>query len=100
MPIVIDKQLNGTELTISLKGRLDTITSMQLEQELRVSLTGVKSLRFDLDELEYISSAGLRVLLVAQRQMNKLGSMRIENANDVIKEIFNMTGFSNIMTIV
>jgi anti-sigma B factor antagonist len=98
--MVINKQLNGTELTVGLVGRLDTITSSQLEKELDASLPGVTKLQFDFSELEYLSSAGLRVMLRAQKQMSKQGTMIIENVSDIIMEIFDMTGFSDIMTIV
>jgi anti-sigma B factor antagonist len=96
----INKKSNGSELTIGLAGRLDTTTSPQLEEELNSSLKGVKDLCFDLKELEYISSAGLRVILTAQKKMNAQGTMKIKNVSDTIKEIFDMTGFSDIMTIV
>jgi anti-sigma B factor antagonist len=98
--MVINKQLNGAELTIGLSGRLDTVTAPQLEEELRSSLGEVKNLHFDFKELEYISSAGLRVLLYAQKQMTGQGVMTIGNVSDVIMEIFNMTGFADIMTLI
>ncbi|MDR1271965.1 MAG: STAS domain-containing protein [Clostridiales Family XIII bacterium] len=98
--MVINKQLDGTELTINLVGRLDTITSPELEAELRSSLTDVTKLHFDLGELDYISSAGLRVILAAQKQMNKQGTMTLGNVGSVIMEVFDMTGFSDILTIV
>jgi anti-sigma B factor antagonist len=98
--MVINKQLNGAELTIGLAGRLDTITAPQLEKELQSSLAELKNLHFDFKELEYISSAGLRVMLYAQKQMNGQGVMTIGNVSDAIMEIFEMTGFSDIMTIV
>jgi anti-sigma B factor antagonist len=95
----IKKQLNGTELIVSLAGRLDTITSPQLEAELQDALQEVTNLHFDFNELEYISSAGLRVMLAAQKQMDNQGAMTIRNVSDVIMEILDMTGFSDIMTI-
>ncbi|MDR1253220.1 MAG: STAS domain-containing protein [Treponema sp.] len=98
--MIINKQLNGAELTVGLAERLDTITSPQLEKELQSSLAEVKNLHFDLKELEYLSSAGLRVLLYAQKQMSEQGVMTIGNASDVIMEIFDMTGFSDIITII
>jgi anti-sigma B factor antagonist len=98
--MVINKQLNGAELTIGLAGRLDTITAPQLEKELQSSLAELKKLHFDFKELEYISSAGLRVMLYAQKQMNGQGLMTIGNVSDVIMEIFDMTGFSDIMTFI
>ena len=95
----INKKLNGTELTISLEGRLDTVTSPVLESELQGSLDGVEELVFDMEKLQYISSAGLRVLLTAQKVMNKQGSMVVRNACEDIREIFDVTGFSDILTI-
>jgi anti-sigma B factor antagonist len=98
--MVINKQMNGTELKVGLVGRLDTTTSSQLEKELDSLLPGVTKLHLDFSELEYLSSAGLRVMLRAQKQMSKQGTMIIENVSDIIMEIFDMTGFSDIMTIV
>jgi anti-sigma B factor antagonist len=98
--MVINKQLNGTELIVSLIGRLDTITSPHLEAELQSSLPEVAKLHFDFDGLEYLSSAGLRVILGAQKQMNKQGEMTVGNVNAEIMEILDMTGFTGIMTIV
>ncbi len=95
----INKTINGSNLTLAPEGRLDTITAPELEAVLKESLTDVKELIFDFESLEYISSAGLRVLLSAQKIMNKQGAMRILNVNDVIMEIFEVTGFSDILTI-
>ena len=95
----IKKTPNGSELTIALKGRLDTLTAPQLEEELNAALDGVESLGFDFSELEYISSAGLRVLLSAQKTMNTKGSMTVKNVSEEIREIFDVTGFSDILTI-
>ena len=95
----INKTINGSNLTLAPEGRLDTITAPELEAVLKESLTDVKELIFDFEGLEYISSAGLRVLLSAQKIMNKQGAMRILNVNDVIMEIFEVTGFSDILTI-
>ena len=95
----IEKNKNDAELTIALEGRLDTNTSPQLEKELKDEIDGVASLTFDFKALEYISSAGLRVLLSAQKIMNKQGSMKITNVNSEIMEIFEVTGFSDIMDI-
>lgn len=86
-------------MTIALSGRLDTTTAPELESELKGSLDGVTALIMDFRELEYISSAGLRVLLSSQKTMNKQGSMVIKNASDEVKEIFDVTGFSEILTI-
>ena len=95
----IEKKLNGTELTIALTGRMDTVTAPQLEAELKDCLNGVNSLRFDFSALDYLSSAGLRVLLAAQKRMNKQGSMTLLGVNETIAEIFEVTGFSDILTI-
>ncbi len=95
----IVKQKEGSNLTISLEGRLDTTTSPQLEEELKQSLDGITALVFDLAKLEYISSAGLRVLLSAQKVMNKQGEMKVTGANDELKEIFEVTGFVDILNI-
>ncbi len=97
--MTINKDLKGTELIISLEGRLDTITAPELEKELNASLNGVQALTFDFDKLEYISSAGLRVLLAAQKCMNKQGTMVVRNVNETISEIFEVTGFNDILTI-
>ena len=93
------KTRNGSELTISLDGRLDTTTAPELDQVLKESLDEITSLIFDLEKLVYISSAGLRSLLVSQKTMNKKGSMKIRNANSSILEVFTVTGFSDILTI-
>jgi anti-anti-sigma factor len=97
--MTIQKILNETKLTIALIGRLDTSTAPELEAELRASLPGVDFLEMDFNELEYISSAGLRVLLSAQKVMNKQGKMVIRHVNETIMEIFEVTGFTNILTI-
>ena len=93
------KETEGARITFVLEGRLDTITSPTLESELKSSLENVEELVFDLTDLQYISSAGLRVLLTAQKIMNKQGSMVVKNASDDVKEIFDVTGFSDILTI-
>ena len=95
----IKKTRNANELKIAVAGRLDTQTAPQLDAELRSSLDGVTSLVFDLKELEYISSAGLRVLLSAQKRMNIQGKMKVTNAGEDILEIFEVTGFSEILTL-
>ena len=97
--MTIDKKLEGTKLEIILEGRLDTITAPALEKEIKQSLNGITELIFDFEKLEYISSAGLRVLLAAQKIMNKQGSMIIKNVNDVINDVFEVTGFVDILTI-
>ncbi len=97
--MTINKIANGSNLTIALDGRLDTTTAPQLDDELKTALAGVTKLDFDLANLEYISSAGLRVLLSAQKAMNKQGEMVVKNVSDEIKEIFEVTGFVDILTI-
>jgi anti-sigma B factor antagonist len=97
--MTINKIANGSELTVALEGRLDTTTAPQLDDELKTALGGITKLAFDLTKLEYISSAGLRVLLSAQKVMNKQGEMVVKNANEEIKEIFEVTGFVDILTI-
>lgn len=95
----IDKKLNGSELYIELTGRLDTTTAPQLEAELKHNISGIERLVFDFMKLEYLSSAGLRVLLSAQKVMNKQGEMIVKNVNETITDIFEVTGFSDILTI-
>ena len=97
--MTIEKKSNGTELTVAITGRLDTTTAPQLEAEFKQSITGVEKLVLDFATLEYLSSAGLRVLLAAQKVMNKQGEMIIRNVNDTINEIFEVTGFIDILTI-
>ena len=96
----ITKSTENNALTIALEGRLDTTTAPELETELKAALPGIVSLTIDMSKLEYISSAGLRVLLSAQKIMNKQGEMKILGVNDVIMEIFEVTGFSDILNIV
>ena len=95
----IEKNTNETELTVALTGRLDTTTAPELEKELKASLDGVTTLVIDMAALEYISSAGLRVLLSAQKTMNKQGEMKVVHVGETIMEIFEVTGFSDILTI-
>ena len=95
----IEKTQNNSELYIALTGRLDTTTAPQLEAELKHNISGVEKLVFDFVNLEYLSSAGLRVLLSAQKVMNKQGEMIIKNVNDTIADIFEVTGFVDILTI-
>ena len=89
----ITKQINGKELTIALEGKLDTTTAPELEQELEKSLDGVDKLVFDLKDMDYISSAGLRVLLSAHKKMIGKNGMRLKNVCEEIMEIFEVTGF-------
>jgi len=95
----ITKNTNETELTVALTGRLDTTTAPELEKEIKASLDGMTALIIDMAALEYISSAGLRVLLSAQKTMNKQGEMKVVHVGETIMEIFEVTGFSDILTI-
>ena len=93
------KTQDGTALTVAIEGRLDTVTAPQLEGELRTAVDGISELIFDLGALDYVSSAGLRVLLSAQKVMNKQGRMIVRNAKPEIMEIFEVTGFTDILNI-
>ena len=97
--MTITRNQNGASLTIGVEGRLDTTTAPDLEKELKTSLTGMTELTFDFEKLDYISSAGLRVLLSAQKTMSKQGSMKIIHVNELVMEVFDVTGFSDILTI-
>ncbi len=95
----IEKKKEGSKLELVLAGRLDMTTAPELEKELKASLDDVDELVFDMASLEYISSAGLRVLLSAQKIMNKQGTMKVLHVNETIMEIFEVTGFSDILAI-
>ena len=95
----ITKKLEGTDLIVALEGRLDTTTAPQLEASLKESIGGITLLDFDFSALEYLSSAGLRVILAAQKIMNKQGKMVIRHVNETIMEVFEITGFVDILTI-
>jgi anti-sigma B factor antagonist len=95
----ISKESNATSLTVILEGRLDTTTAPDLEKELKDSLDDVTELIMDFEKLEYISSAGLRVLLSAQKIMSRQGEMKLIHVSDTIMEIFEVTGFADILTI-
>ena len=95
----INKTVNGNQLEIALEGRLDTSTAPTLETELNGSLAGIERLVLDFSLLDYLSSAGLRVLLGAQKIMNKQGEMIVRNVNETIMEIFEVTGFCDVLTI-
>lgn len=95
----INKELNRTTLTVILEGRLDTTTAPNLEKELKDSLGDVTELIMDFEKLEYISSAGLRVLLSAQKTMSRQGEMKLIHVSETIMEIFEVTGFADILTI-
>ena len=95
----ITKSNNGTNLEIALEGRLDTTTAPELEQALKDSMDGANALTLDFGKLDYISSAGLRVLLSAHKSMSKKGGMKVTNVNEIVKEVFDVTGFADILNI-
>ena len=95
----INKTQNGTTLNIALEGRLDTMTSPELEAELHRSLEGADSVVFDFSKLDYISSAGLRVLLATHKQIVGKGGMKVTNVNEIVQEVFEVTGFADILNI-
>ena len=95
----INKEQSGESLKVVLEGRLDTMTAPVLESELKQSLDNVKDLVFDFEKLEYISSAGLRVLLSAQKVMNRQGTMKLIHVRPEVQEVFEVTGFVDILTI-
>ena len=97
--MTIEKKINGDALTLIVSGRLDTQTAPELENELDAILAELKDLTFDMTNLEYVSSAGLRVILKAQKVMNTQGSMKLTGVNDSIMEVFDITGFLDILTI-
>ena len=97
--MIITKSMNGTNLTVALESRLDTTTAPELENELKASLGGITTLTLDLAKLDYISSAGLRVLLSAHKTMMKQGGMKVVNANEMVMEVFDVTGFADILDI-
>ena len=95
----IDKQVDNGKATFTLEGRLDTVTAPDLEKELKSSLDGITELILDFEKLEYVSSAGLRVLLATQKVQSRQGEMKLIRVNETIMEIFEVTGFSDILTI-
>ena len=97
--MTINKIANGSELTIGLEGRLDTTTAPELEKELKQNISGVTSLTLDMEKLEYISSAGLRVILKAQKAMNTKGTMKLSHVGESVMEVFDITGFSDFLNI-
>ena len=97
--MTISKNQNGTVLEIALEGRLDTMTAPELEAELNNTLQNADSLVLDFSKLEYISSAGLRVLLSAHKAMSNKGGMKIMNVNEIVREVFEVTGFADILII-
>ena len=90
---------NGTAMEIAVEGRLDTMTAPELEKVLKENLQGLTDLTLDFSNLEYISSAGLRVLLMANRELGREGNLKITNVNEIVREVFDVTGFSDILTI-
>ena len=97
--MTISKVQNGTELAIAVEGRLDTMTAPQLEAELNQGMGAAESLVLDFSKLEYISSAGLRVLLSAHKAMSAKGGMKVVHPNEIVQEVFDVTGFADILTI-
>ncbi|MCR5371190.1 MAG: STAS domain-containing protein [Clostridium sp.] len=97
--MTITKNQEGSKVTVKLEGRLDTMTAPELEKCLAESLDGITDLTFDMEGLEYISSAGLRVLLATQKTMNKQGSMKVIHVQEMVMEVFEVTGFNDILTI-
>lgn len=97
--MTITRNMNGTVLEIALEGRLDTMTAPELEAELNQSMSGAESLIMDLGKLEYISSAGLRVLLSAHKAMSTRNGMIVKNPNEIVQEVLEVTGFADILTI-
>ena len=98
--MTITKNQDGSKLTVKLEGRLDTMTAPELEKSLADSLDGITELTYDMEGLEYISSAGLRVLLATQKTMNKQGEMKVAHVQEMVMEVFEVTGFNDILTIV
>lgn len=97
--MTIQQIKKGQELTISIEGRLDTVTAPSLDKAIEENLSGVTSLILDLNKLDYISSAGLRVLLSAQKKMQKLGAMKLTGVCEEVMEVLEMTGFADILVI-
>jgi len=97
--MTINKTQDGKNLTIALEGRLDTMTAPELEAELNTSLPEAEALTLDFSKLEYISSAGLRVLLSAHKAMSSKGGLKVTNVNEIVREVFEVTGFADILTI-
>ena len=97
--MTINRKKNGSSLEIAVEGRLDTTTSPELEKELQASLEGISDLTLDFSKLDYISSAGLRVLLSAHKTMSKKGGMKVTHVNEIVGEVFEVTGFADILDI-
>ena len=97
--MIIEKQVTDSAMTIKVIGRLDSVTSSQLEEVTSKELEGITDLTFDFSELEYISSAGLRVILISQKTMNNQGKMRVTGINQEVRDIFEVTGFVDIIDV-
>ena len=97
--MTIEKMMNGTAATLKIIGRLDTSTAPELEAAIDGCIAGIKDLVLDCSALEYVSSAGLRVILKAQKMMNAQGAMKLTHVNETIMEVFDITGFADILTI-
>ena len=97
--MTIEKYRQGAELTVVLEGRLDTVSAPDLDAVVKNELLGVDTFILDLKKLQYTSSAGLRVILVAQKTMNKQGKMILKNVAEAVMEVFEMTGLSDLLTI-
>ena len=97
--MMIEKMITGTDAVLKIVGRLDTTTAPELEATIDGCVAGIKELVLDCSELEYVSSAGLRVILKAQKLMNAQGEMKLTNVNETIMEVFDITGFADILTI-
>ncbi len=97
--MTIEKKMKGNALEIAVEGRLDTMTAPELEAELNKSLDGAETLTMDFSKLEYTSSAGLRVLLSAHKAMSAKGGMKVTHVNEIVQEVFEVTGFADILTI-
>ena len=97
--MMIEKMINGTDTVLKIVGRLDTTTAPELEATIDGCVAGIKELVLDCSALEYVSSAGLRVILKAQKLMNAQGAMKLTHVNETIMEVFDITGFADILTI-
>ncbi len=95
----VEKNITGSELVVNVSGRVDTVTAPEFESQVKNSLEGINNLRLDFSGLDYISSAGLRVILSLQKIMNKQGKMVICNVNETVQDVLEVTGFSEILTI-
>ena len=97
--MTIQKEQNGKDLKLAVEGRLDTLTAPELEAELGREMPGAETLTLDFSKLDYISSAGLRVLLAAHKTMSRKGGMKVTGVNEIVQEVFDVTGFSDVLTI-